>query len=192
MIYGYARVSTKGQDRHGNSLPEQEAELRAAGCTEIYHDSYTGAKMERPAFSELMSKLVPGDTLAVTKLDRFARTAADGAKTIQSLVARGIEVNVLNMGKANNTPMGKFMRLMLLAFAEYERDMIIERTTAGKEIKRSTDPNWKEGRKKIEIPDFQKFLEKQKGGQMSVAECCEQLHISRRTWYNKVQEAAAG
>ena len=188
MIYGYARVSSKTQDRYGNSLADQEAKLKAVGCEQIYHDSYTGTKMDRPAFGELLNKLQCGDTLVVTKLDRFARTAADGAKTVQGLVDKGIEVHVLNMGRADNSPMGKLMVTILLAFAEFERDMIVERTSAGKEVKRSIDPLWHEGRKKLEIPDFEKFLEKQKGGELSIGQCCEQMGISRGTWYNKVKE----
>ena len=190
MIYGYARVSTKTQDRYGNSLADQEAKLRSAGCEVIYHDSYTGTKIERPGFSELLGKLKSGDTLVVTKLDRFARNAADGAKTVQWLVKQGVEVNVLNMGRADNSPMGKLMVTILLAFAEFERDMIVERTMTGKAVKRETDPEWREGRKTLEIPDFQKFLEKQKGGEMSVDECCARLGISKGTWYNRVRELA--
>jgi len=121
MIYGYARVSTKGQDKYGNSLQDQEAKLKAAGCEIIYHDSFTGTKMDRPEFSKLLKLLQPGDTLVVTKLDRFARTAADGAKTVQELLAKNINVNILNMGKADDTPMGKLLITVLLAFAEFER-----------------------------------------------------------------------
>lgn len=189
MIYGYARVSTKGQDRYGNSLQDQETKLLQAGCEVIYHDSFTGTKMDRPEFSKLCARLAAGDTLVVTKLDRFARTAADGAKTIQELVDRGVEVNVLNMGRADNSPMGKLMVTIMFAFAEFERDMIVERTTAGKAVAKANDPNWREGRKSIPTPDFQKFLEKQKDGAMTVADCCKELGISRRTWYTRVKEA---
>ena len=76
MIYGYARVSTTGQERDGNSIDGQIAELKAAGCEQIFHDSYTGTKMERPEFTKLVNLLQNGDRLVVTKLDRFARTAA--------------------------------------------------------------------------------------------------------------------
>lgn len=189
MIYGYARVSTKGQDRYGNSLQDQNEKLKAAGCEVVYHDSFTGTKIERPEFSKLLGLLKDGDTLVVTKLDRFARTAADGAKTVQELVNRGVEVNVLNMGRADNTPMGKLMVTIMFAFAEFERDMIVERTTTGKAVARANNPEWREGRKKVEVPDFQKFLEKQKGGQMTVDECCEQLGISRSTWYDRVRRS---
>lgn len=187
MIYGYARVSTKGQDRYGNSLRDQIAKLKAAGCTVIFSDSFTGTKMDRPEFNKLLEVLQPGDVVIVTKLDRFARTASDGAKMIQQLVDAGITVNVLNMGIADNTPMGKLMVQILLAFAEFERDMIVERTTAGKAVKKTNDPDWREGRKPIDIPDFEKFLKKQKDGLMTVAECCTELKISRSTWNRRAK-----
>ena len=137
MIYGYARVSTTGQAQHGGSLEDQETKLREAGALEIVKDAFTGAKMERPAFTKLMEQLEAGDILIVSKLDRFARTAAEGAQTIQTLLSRGVVVQVLNMGRIDNSPMGRLMVTMLLAFAEFERDMIIERTQTGKAVARA-------------------------------------------------------
>lgn len=93
--------------------------------------------MDRPAFTALLDKLTAGDTLIVTKLDRFARTAVEGGAIVQQLHARGVTINILNMGIADNTPMGKLMVTMLLAFAEFERDMIVERTQSGKAIARA-------------------------------------------------------
>lgn len=191
MIYGYARVSTKGQARDGNSLEDQESKLREAGCTEIFHDSFTGTKMDRPEFSKLMEKIKSGDTLVITKLDRFARTAADGAKTIQELVARGVNVNVLNMGMANNTAMGKLMVTILLAFAEFERDCIVERTQTGKAVAKANKPGWREGRKEKEIDEerFAELMAMNRNGEKTVNECCKELGISRGTWYNRVNAA---
>lgn len=137
MIYGYARVSTRQQGKQGNSLAEQEARLYEAGAEEIITDVFTGTKMERPNFDKLKAHLAEGDTLIVTKLDRLARTAVEGSIVIRELVERGVVVHVLNMGRADNSPMGKLMVTMLLAFAEFERDMIVERTQAGKEIARN-------------------------------------------------------
>lgn len=131
MIYGYARVSTQKQV-HGSSLREQEDALRAAGAQEVYRDSYTGTKIDRPEFSRLLSKLQPGDTLIVTKMYRFARTAAEGSVLVQDLHKKGVVIEILNMGRADNTPMGNLMVTMLLAFAQFERDMIVERTQAGR------------------------------------------------------------
>ena len=187
MIYGYARVSTAGQSRNGNSLADQEKLLREAGCEVVYHDSFTGTKMERPEFSKLSGLLRNGDRLVVTKLDRFARTAADGIKAIRELLGRGVSVHILNMGLIDNTPTGKLMVTMLLGFAEFERDMIVERTMAGKEVARATKPNFHEGRPEAVIDKelFEKLREKQKRKELTVAECCEELGISKRTWYNR-------
>ena len=136
MIYGYARVSTVKQSKCGNSLDEQRELLTAAGAQEIVTDSYTGTKMERPAFTALLERLQEGDKLIVTKLDRFARTAVEGGAIVKQLHERGVTIHILNMGIADNTPMGRLMVTMLLAFAEFERDMIVERTQAGKAIAR--------------------------------------------------------
>lgn len=137
MIYGYARVSTVGQAQKGNSLEDQREKLLAAGAQEIVCDVYTGAKMERPRFKALLDALRAGDTLIVCKLDRFARTASEGAQTAQELIRRGVVVHVLNMGRLDDTPMGRLMVTMLLAFAEFERDQIIERTQTGKAAARA-------------------------------------------------------
>ncbi len=134
MIYGYARVSSKTQQRDGNSLEEQRKQLTQLGAQEIIEECYTGTTVQRPKFNELIKKLDSGDTLVVTKFDRFARTASEGAALIKSLVDKGITVNIVNMGIAQNTPTGKLMIQILLAFAEYERDMIVERTQAGKAV----------------------------------------------------------
>lgn len=188
MIYGYARVSTRGQAVYGNSLDDQSIRLRDAGCETVIEESFTGTKMDRPEFSKLLSILQPGDTLVVTKLDRFARTAADGAKTVQSLVERGVQVNVLNMGRADNSPMGKLMVTIMFAFAEFERDMIVERTTAGKAVARANKPGWREGRKELVLPKLAEYRRRAAAGEMSVTECCKALGISRGTWYNRVRE----
>lgn len=147
MIYGYARVSTKGQAMDGNSLEVQEIALRSAGATVIYADAFTGTKTHRPELDKLMALLQAGDTLVVTKLDRIARSATQGIELVQSLLDKGITVHVLNMGLLDNTPTGKLIRNIMLAFAEFERDMIVERTQEGKTIAKM-NPEFKEGRPK--------------------------------------------
>ena len=145
MIYGYARVSTKTQAKDGNSLEVQEDVLRDAGASEIYKDAFTGTVIERPQFDKLMAKIEDGDTLMVTKLDRIARSASEGSKLVQEMLDKGICVHVLNMGKMDNTPTGKLICQIMFAFAEFERDMIIERTQEGRAIARK-HPNYHEGR----------------------------------------------
>ena len=145
MIYGYARVSTKGQAKDGNSLEAQETALRNAGATEVYMEAFTGTKKHRPQLDKLLSVLQDGDTLVVTKLDRVARSATQGIELVQSLIDKGVTVNVLNMGVMDNTPAGRLIRTVMLAFAEFERDMIVERTSEGKAIAKK-NPDFKEGR----------------------------------------------
>lgn len=137
MICGYARVSTSKQAKFGNSLEEQIKLLKDAGAEEIITDDYTGTKIQRPNFAKLINDLTSGDKLIVTKLDRFARNAIEGSKVVRDLVDRGVTVHILNMGIADNTPTGKLLVTIMLSFAEFERDMIVERTQSGKAIARS-------------------------------------------------------
>lgn len=134
MIYGYARVSTKGQAKDGNSLEVQEMALRSAGATEVYSDTFTGTKAHRPELDKLLAIMQAGDTMVVTKLDRIARSVTQGIELVQSLLNKGITVHVLNMGLMDNTSTGKLIRNIMLAFAEFERDMIVERTQEGKAV----------------------------------------------------------
>lgn len=145
MIIGYARVSTRGQARDGNSLEYQEEQLRSAGAEKIYIDTYTGKVADRPELDKLKKKLQSGDTLVVTKLDRVARSVAAGSELIDELNNRGVKVNILNMGIIDDTPTGKLLRNVMLSFAEFERDLIVQRTQEGKEIAKRK-PGYREGR----------------------------------------------
>lgn len=147
MIYGYARVSTRGQATDGNSLEAQEKELRKAGVEIIYQDIYTGTHNDRPELNKLIEKLKPGDKVVVTKLDRIARSVNHGMELIDVLLDKEVTVHVLNMGLMDNTPIGKLVRMIMFAFAEFERDMIVERTQIGKSIAKTKD-GFTEGRPK--------------------------------------------
>ena len=194
MRYGYGRVSSTtryagGED--GNSLEAQEKKLRDAGCTEIVLEAYTGTKMDRPKFTKLIDKLESGDTLVVCKLDRFARTATDGVDLIKELMGRGVSVHVLNMGLVEDSPTGRLTLTIMMAFAEYERDMIIERLNDGKEEAKAKNPDYREGRKAMVIPvEFAGCRDYVAEGNMTVTEACKHLGISRSLWYKwcKLQE----
>lgn len=146
-VYGYARVSSRGQAADGNGLDAQVEQLRAAGAVDIYKDVMTGTTLERPELQRLVGNVKAGDTIVVTKLDRLARTASDGIEIIDKLMAAGVKVHVLNMGLMDGSPMGRLIRQVVFAFSEFERDMIVERMAAGKEIAKSK-PGYHEGRKK--------------------------------------------
>ncbi|PFB87192.1 resolvase [Bacillus thuringiensis] len=130
--YGYARVNTTGQ-----SLEVQEAELNNAGCNIIYKEKITGTTKERAQFIKLMEKIGEGDTLVLTKLDRFARPTKDAIALITDLYEKGVI--------DRSTAVGKLMFNVFAAFAEFEFNMIIERTQEGKAIAMQRE-GYKEGR----------------------------------------------
>lgn len=180
MIYGYARVSTKGQAKDGNSLDAQERTLRENGAQEIYKDSFTGTKVHRPELDKLLEVIGDGDTLIITKLDRMARSATQGIELINKLLDRGVKVHILNMGIMDNTPSGKLIRTVMLAFAEFEKDMIVERTTEGKAIAKLNE-DFREGRPKVyKKAQVNQALELLDSGK-TYKEVCEIMGMSKST-----------
>lgn len=187
---GYGRVSTPGQQLNGNSLGEQEKSLRDAGAEEIVLECFTGKTIDRPKFKPLLDSLKAGDTLYVTKLDRFARASAAG-EVIAELIERGVTVHILNFGVANNSATGKLMLNIILSFAQYEREMIWERTQEGKMAAKAKNPDYKEGRKAIEVPaGFDHCRTRVERGDLTVVDACAELGISRSTWYKWAKEVA--
>lgn len=158
MVYGYARVSTNKQEKNGNSLEAQENALREAGATKIYKDSFTGTKADRPQLNKLLNILEAGDTIIITKLDRVARSITQGSQLINELLEKGVKINILNLGVMDNSPGSKLIRNIFFAFAEFERDMIVERTQEGKAIAR-TKEGYKDGRPRYTKEQIETALE---------------------------------
>lgn len=146
MKFGYIRVSTRKQARDGNSLEAQREALTAAGAEKIYTDAFTGTKMERPEWDKLRAQLRRGDVLIVTRLDRLARSVSQASGLITDMIDEGITIHVLNLGVLSNDSVNTLLRNVLLSFAQFERDMIVQRTQEGKAVARATDPNFREGR----------------------------------------------
>ncbi|MFC0472840.1 recombinase family protein [Halalkalibacter kiskunsagensis] len=184
MKYGYARVSTVAQD-----LSVQIDELTKEGCEEIVQEKYTGTKTDRPQFRLLIDKIVERDTVVVTKLDRLARNTKEGIEIIESLFNRGIKVHVLNVGLLENTTMGRFFLQTLLAVAEMERNLIVERTQEGKALARKRD-DFKEGRprkhSKQQVTHALALLEKH-----TYREVEDMTGISKRTLIRRRNELKA-
>lgn len=181
-VVGYCRVSTKGQ-LDGNSIQEQSEKIKEKYPNAmIVEESYSGAK-ERPIFSQVVENIESGSTLVVTKLDRFCRTTKEGLQYIDYLLSKNVSIHILNMGMIEDTPMGRMIATNLLAFAEFERSMIIERTQGGKAIAKQK-ADFREGRPK-------KYTKKQMdnamsmltvfGGDKSYTEVSEILDISKST-----------
>ncbi|MGM0260552.1 recombinase family protein [Enterococcus sp. AZ102] len=147
MIYGYARVSTSKQE-----LANQLSTLKENGAEEIYSEKYTGTKKnERQELSKLLECVQPGDEILVTKIDRLARSITDLRELVDGFLSRGVSVTFLkdNMSfKANekSSAMQTLMLNMLGSFAEFERDLIVTRTSEGKAYAKANNPNFKEGR----------------------------------------------
>ena len=186
MNYGYARVSTIKQG-HGNSLEEQLTQLFAAGCDQVIEEKFSGKTNDRPQLKILLEKLQKGDTFTVTKLDRFARSLIDGTKLVQELLDRGIKINILNIGVMDNTPSSKLIRNIFLSFAEFERDMIVERTQEGKAIAKQK-PGFKDGRKRVYDEKKIKHAMKLKEEGYSYKQVTEVTGISKATLIRRMKE----
>lgn len=189
MIYGYARVSTKMQAVNGYSLDEQIEKLAAEGCEKVYRDIYTGKTAVRPELEALRGVLRSGDTLVCLKLDRLCRSVQEGLELISELMEKGITIKILNIGTLDGSPIGKFLYSCLLAVAELERSMIIERTTEGKAIAKLR-PGYREGRPKTDPKKIKAALKLLADGAHSVKEICDIVGISRSTLMRAKKEAA--
>lgn len=132
MLIGYARVSTVGQ-----TLDPQLDKLKAAGCDKVFTDVASGAKTDRPGLLEAINYAREGDALVVVKLDRFGRSMADLIARTKDLSGRKIEFKSLSESIDTTTSAGKLLFHIMGSLAEFERDLIRERTKAGLESARA-------------------------------------------------------
>jgi DNA invertase Pin-like site-specific DNA recombinase len=146
-VYGYARVSTNGQD-----LSSQEAELLAAGCAKVFKEKVSGAKADRAELVKVLGRIESGDVLVVTRLDRLARSTRDLLNVIAALTERGAGFKSLKDTWADTTsPHGRLMLTVLGGLAEFERELIRARTGEGR--KRAKASGVKFGRPAALTPD---------------------------------------
>lgn len=179
MKYGYARVSTQAQ-----SLGDQVEKLKAAGVKKhnIYKEKYTGTKSNRPEFDKLKSQLSKGDELVVTKLDRLGRSTGDVIDFLNDCNKQGVTVNILTLGKLDNSPSGKLLQSVMAAFAQFERDQIVARTSEGKAYAKKHNPRYREGRPKRTITSrYQKIFDFSQTH--SIRETAEMTGVSPSTVY---------
>ncbi len=181
MLVGYARVSTAEQ-----TLALQEDALRAAGCEKICTDTIGGARVERPGLTEILAYLRPGDTLAVWRLDRLGRSLPALIATLHGLEGRGIGFRSLTEQLDTTTSGGKLIFHVFGALAEFERDLIRERTQAGLAAARARGRQG--GRpKKLGTPSKVAMAQALYDDKRhSIAEICRTLGISRATLYRYV------
>jgi DNA invertase Pin-like site-specific DNA recombinase len=182
MLIGYARVSTLDQ-----TLALQQDALSAAGCEHIFTDTANGALTDRPGLTQAVSHLRSGDTLVVWRLDRLGRSLAHLIDTIKDLQGRGIHFKSLQEQLDTTTSGGKLVFHVFGALAEFERDLIRERTHAGLAAARKRGRLF--GRPKVLSPQQVKQLRTlAKDDRNIAAEICQTLGISRATYYRYLPE----
>ena len=181
MRIGYARVSTQDQD-----LSLQLDALEGAGCQKIYQEKITGSIRERPELKKMLEQLREEDIVVIWKLDRLARSLKDLVGLVNEIQEKGGALQSLNDQIDTTTPHGKFTFHVFAALAEFERDIIMERTRAGLAAARARGRRG--GRPKGLSKKAQHtaiIAEKlYQEGKLTVREICEQLSISRGTFYN--------
>jgi len=183
VLIGYARVSTPDQN-----LDLQIDSLKSAGCDRIFTDCSSGAKSDRPGLSEALNFARSTDVLVVWKLDRLGRSLSHLIATVQALTDRGIEFKSLQENLDTLSSGGKLVFHIFGAIAEFERDLIRERTMAGLESARARGR--KGGAKKL-LTQSQiragKLLAADSS--RSVSEICEVLKCSPSTYYRHIKKS---
>jgi DNA invertase Pin-like site-specific DNA recombinase len=181
MLIGYARVST-----HEQTLHLQQDALEKAGCEKIFTDRVSGSKAERKGLTEALSHLRAGDTLVVWRLDRLGRSLRHLIDTITELNARGVGFKSLTENIDTTTSGGKLVFHIFGALAEFEREIIRERTQAGLASARTRGKVG--GRPKALTPKEVQILRNMAADKsLTVADICKTLGIGRTTFYRYVK-----
>src|SRR5215207_8481096 len=178
MEIGYARVSTGEQ-----TLDLQLDALKSAGCGKIYQETASGAKADRPVLDVVLSYLRKGDTLVVWRLDRLGRSLRHLIEVVAALAERGIGFKSLTEQIDTTTPGGKLIFHVFGALAEFERDLIRERTHAGLAAARARGRLGGRPRKLADAQQLELARTLYDGGQTDIDTICATLGISRATLY---------
>jgi len=183
MLIGYARVSTQDQ-----TLDLQTDALEQAGCEKVFKDVMSGATSERPGLQAALNHLRAGDTLVVWRLDRLGRTLKQLIATVTDLSDQGVGFKSLQESMDTTTSGGKLIFHVFASLAEFERDVIRERTKAGLQAARARGRRG--GKPSLQSRDPKKVaLAKQLYAErkMAVREICATLHIGKSTLYRYLQ-----
>lgn len=181
-LMGYARVSTTEQ-----SLAPQTDALRAAGCETIFEDCASGARAERPGLAEALAHVRRGDTLVVWKLDRLGRSMAHLIETVRMLEDRGVGFRSLTEGVDTTTSGGTLVFHLFGALAQFERDLIRERTRAG--LKAAEARGRKGGRKPVVTAEKLTRARALVASGLTVREASARLKIGKTSLYEALRAA---
>jgi len=183
-LIGYARVSTAEQ-----SLALQRDALAGAGCGTVFEDQASGSKTERPGLAEAIAYLRRGDTLVVWKLDRLGRSMAHLIETVRGLDAKGVGFRSLTEGVDTTTPGGTLVFHLFGALAQFERDLIRERTNAG--LKAAQARGRKGGRKPVVTLDKLARARAHLAAGLTVREAAARVKVGKTALYKALAGSAA-
>jgi DNA invertase Pin-like site-specific DNA recombinase len=185
-LIGYARVSTQGQD-----LVQQRAALRAAGCSRVFEEKVSGAKRDRPELGRLLDHLRVGDVVAVTRLDRLARSTRDLLESAERIKDAGAGLRSIAEPWADTTtPAGRMVLTVFAGMADFERSLIVERTSAGRIAAKARGVRFgpRPSLRAEQIAHARQLIE-QSG--KTVAEVANLLGVHRSTLYRALDGASA-
>lgn len=182
MLIGYARVSTDDQN-----LDLQHDALNKAGCDKIYSDQQSGANADRPGLASALDTLRNNDTLVIWRLDRLGRSLKDLIQMVEQFEKRGVGLKSLQENIDTTTSGGRLVFHLFGALAEFERNLIRERTQAGLSAARARGRMG--GRPKSLNPNKRELaLKLYRERQHTIAEICAMMGISKSTLYNYLAE----
>ena len=185
MHIGYARVSTDDQN-----LDLQNDALQAAGCERVFRDKISGAKAERPGLTRAFEELRQGDTLVVWRLDRLGRSLKELIAQDEHLAEKNVGLQSITEAIDTTSSGGKLIFHVFGALAEFERNLIRERTQAGLQAARARGR--KGGRRKLLSKDKRRHVvELHQSRQHTIKEICSLMNISRATLYAYLAEFAS-
>lgn len=183
-LIGYARVSTPDQ-----KLSLQHDALERAGCDRVFDDHASGARTDRPGLAEALAYLRAGDTLVVWKLDRLGRSMSHLIEKIGELASRGIGFRSLTENIDTTTPGGMLVFNIFGSLAQFERDLIRERTQAG--LRAARERGSKGGRRPVVTPDKLRKARAHIAAGLTVREAAARLKIGKTALYKALEGATA-
>jgi len=183
MVFGYARISTQGQN-----LDRQLDSLNSAGAEEIIQEKITGTKADRPELNRLLDKLRKGDVILVSDLTRLSRSTKDLFRLVDQIERKGSNIKSLKESWLDTTtPQGKLMFTFMAGISQFERDLISQRTKEGLEAARVRG---RKGGRKPKLDDNKKraLYELYQLKETTVKDLCDMFSITKPTLYKVIEE----